>query len=763
MKYSASYPGRSWTNGGQSESVLDITVENNEGKDIYLESLTCQLASGLGSVYYPRDNAYVNGGGGVCTATLSWSGGSTTATVSQSIGVESSGNPSSGYYYNCGGSSDYNVTFNFSGILITNGSSMTFSIDNHESDSGHVLTSRNATNQVVTGTFRGRDIYGEIINVSISAANSTVRYNESTTLSSSGSLSGTPSGTQLSTSYEIISGSATLSGENLNFVKSQVKVRVTKTATCSGYSGSLTATAETTVNCKLNTPIIQGQSFISIGNTVNFTTSSTVENPSGVTLNWSASTTDLQSYKEITMPYAVTESTNPGSTISRIGFRLYLTKQGYVESDTSGNFSTVLYEPRDMSSGTGGEFNPSFSYQSASGDAYQIDQNFKEVVIVKQGLETSKIYISLQRFSPELNLGRFNYYRVSFIDVNSSSALYSREASWSPNQIGIISIDLGKTGTSLIGKTVKVKLECLCRWPESSTNIYGPKSSAIFETPVSFLVGGLPLTPEMIYPYGDLSTCNIRPRILFKVGNPDYLDDEPITDIFVTNVRLFNSTTSYSYRNNPSDFAVVRGGADSSGNILNNSVVAYYFPEGYQTSNSAVKVFCKNRYGESKTAATFNVNRLDDPIAPLSGEILNQLTLSTFKKKLILHPLSGPQDWLDSYRTILEDAGLLSSNFWEDPDDDYTWQVSPMTGYTIPRLKDLYDYIVDNYGYHRNLSTGSYRDFFDFIDVGETTSIITAKLFNPPPSNKPFDVEGNYFSPKGNYFTFAYYALKYLM
>lgn len=816
MSATAVGTGTSWTRADSSGSTEDISILRIDVKcdeSRYIQGLYCQLGSGNGTIYGSDHKSHTYTGDPV-TASLLWGSSleyGSEATVSKSVGVASTGSAaSSGWFSNVGGNPNYNTYFNLisetfpNGVQINPGDTLSFRV-RVRGRSGNVLTSYKAESQSIV-VDHSPELRGTVtVNY---APPSPILYGEKLTLTGiTSSISGYQDGAdpQISRKYfQVRTQSQRDSGSPATEYAEGATITVTErlyiracaeyvskypdryTGTVSGIYPNPPQEAKI-VECKLNAPEPHrvkedGQKYdrtdISIGNVARYQLDeSSVKNPSGCKVHWQRQLDVSGNFEDISMPYTVDRSLKFTSSPEYfVNFRCRVSKDGYVISDwTPDETLNVFYEPRNMKLAVTG-YSPTFSYVSYyrreedNPEVTEINENFDQtVLLLPRG--RSRIRVEVPEFPSDLDYGRFNYFRVTFIS-ESGQEIYKSEGKCEFSYYGKFSIDYWLSAfNDIIGKRIQVKLDCLCQWEEDGeTTIYGPaeNGTATFES-VFFLVGAPPGSLNMIYPYKNLVTCNVTPRIIFTVSNFNRPDTqyEPLTDITVSNIRLPGGIVSYSYSSSPESFDVRK---NSEGRpLLIDHPIIFYFPEGYLGgSTSSVTVSCKNQYAEVENPAEFFVNpreNIELLLEPTKNEIMTKELFNSFKEKFS-NSSEDPWStdwWLGSYYNILKNSKLIDSDFWKDPDNDYVKKVDPMSGYTIPQLEKLYEYIVKNYGYHRNLSEGDYKNFFNFVNLSGENLKVTADTFNPPPSTEPFDVEGGHFVDKGSYFTFVYYALKYLL
>lgn len=154
MGFTTSYPGQSWTS--DTANVLNIEYTNDTSSAVVINSITCQLGSGKGTVKNKSPDVDITGTGGEFFAVIKVNNTILArALVSKSVeGVYLDPEADSGYFYNIGGNSAYNITFNFSYRVEVN-SKVTFTIHKETKSenvtNATIITSRYFENQVITG------------------------------------------------------------------------------------------------------------------------------------------------------------------------------------------------------------------------------------------------------------------------------------------------------------------------------------------------------------------------------------------------------------------------------------------------------------------------------------------------------------------------------------------------------------------------------------------------------------------------------------
>lgn len=272
-------------------------------------------------------------------------------------------------------------------------------------------------------------------------------------------------------------------------------------------------------------------------------------------------------------------------------FRTYLTLSGYEDSDPSDSSDEVVvyYEPRVMET-------KGFSASFNSSD------------LITPG-ETIKV--SWKSFDPGYNLGLYNYFEIDLIE--EGEVLETVTGSNDPFSDGSADFTVLNNWA---GKNCKLRLTCCCLFDGV---LYRGDS---FESEI-FTISGYPNPPEFYYPSGgDFTTCNESPRIIFKVSNPDFLDD---TNIYNIRIDIYSpklgSTVTYSLKNDPSLFVNKDGEAPSV--IPNNSIIGFIVPKEVSDYRGSryFRVYCTNSYLEHKTPTTVHCT-FRDLRYPTSGEKL---------------------------------------------------------------------------------------------------------------------------------------------
>lgn len=711
--------GTNWSIGTNSSVILQIKVTNNEGAPVKLKSLTCQLGIGVGSLY--GTGGYVTGASGTGTAKLAWSGGSVTATVSKTVSVASAGTSSSyGYFNNIGGNSGYNVTFTFSGdgISISNGSSVTFNVTNASSASNRIITARKDTSQSVTGVI-AKPITGSITNVKVT--DQTILYGGSGTLNCTYSTTAPSAGRHVSITYQLSSGSATVSGDKISNVTAACTVKATVTITCDGYTGSLTGTGSGTINCKLNAPTcsldVPSTGGFTIGNEVT-PTADKGNNPFSMTTHWQVQI-DSGSFQTADVPY----ETVSGNSIR---FRAYFSKDGYVASEWSNGTDSakIYYEPRDMASQ---DFKYYFEYQEPDSSSYS--EISSEDIIAPGG----SLRIRWESFLTKYNLGNFNYVRIRIIDTSNEEVLKELKNTNNPSAYKNLTTDIL---TEWASKTVKIELACT--YSSDGSSYKTPQSTATF-TSVAVFVGGLPEVPEIIYPSStEFFTANSRVRLIFKVKNQ--IPSEVITDISVE-IRTSSSVRTKTYLSNQDLF--FSGTTNKPQEIPSGTIVDFTVPADiHADTGTSFRIMCKTRLLESDWTEKYTMTRLLDSYVE-EGSFLKKTDLLKIGQEL--------QQILDEYSNILSMADI-----WKLPqelDGYYLVEQDPYTDTSgvIKRLESLYKTVTSS---PYNSVPPNTIDIlsFDKINTTSRNEVVNAK--DPP-------YQGTvYYTPIGNYFNYIIYVMK---
>lgn len=383
-----------------------------------------------------------------------------------------------------------------------------------------------------------------------------------------------------------------------------------------------------------------------------------------------------------------------------IKFRAYASKSGYTSSDWS-SWATPTVRTNPVNMKTKG-FNVEFSPNAF--DSVTPEMSFKA---------------TWGSFSPSYALGRFDYYWYGLYYMNGSKkTLYtSKEGSNNPLSPG--SSQLIVIPPSLVGKTCWLEL-----WPTYS----GDKqydSASHFESP-KFEVSAFPNLPDLIYP-GTVSTtsCNKSPRLVFKVKNPDYIENEPTSSHGIEDIRIVEArddgTFTFTFKKNKDKFKPVSG---EFGNVVPSSSYVTYVPDPYEGSRT-FRIYCSNHYLETKNPVSTTVKYTPfDYVQKGTKVVLSQVEKID---KVV-------QDAFDSYEKLLGESITIDSR-----GSEYL-EKSPAVS-TVNKLNQVYKKVLT----YSPRPSGTID--IDSIDV--TTSNLPVSADSSTFSNVP-----------GNYFNDVLYILK---
>lgn len=197
----------------------------------------------------------------------------------------------------------------------------------------------------------------------------------------------------------------------------------------------------------------------------------------------------------------------------------------------------------------------------------------------------NNLYVKFPAYSADKNLGKFNCYKIEFINpktgaVITSSSIYSNNSENANSGTMVFNLlEAVQSGAIVPGTEYNIRFKAgymkdnslddgtykIYWWDPTEINptdisegeyadtnvFYTNYSNGSSSSPIPVLIGGQPEPPELLYPASTTGTAygtyNEHPRIIFKIYNPDYLNDIPnseLTDITVT-VTIDGSTTSY--------------------------------------------------------------------------------------------------------------------------------------------------------------------------------------------------------------------------
>ena len=377
-------------------------------------------------------------------------------------------------------------------------------------------------------------------------------------------------------------------------------------------------TSGTSGNTKLNKPTSLSVSPDPVTVELSVTASVTVD--SGATANYTwyksnGSQISGQTSRTYTTKYA------DGTGIYA---KVQASRSGFVSSDISdaSNSVVVYFEPRSMKD-----------------NGFRVTFNTTDLVI-----PGTNLFSSWNDFKPSLNLGRFNYYVLEILSNSNRSWKSSGSVSGSntPTSTSVNSSAI-TVGASLAGLTCKLRLSC---YYKTSETVVGPRSTAQFESE-EFLVGGYPNQPEFLYPgVRDFKTCNLSPRIIFKVSNPDMLPDKVIYDIRIV-VKTNSGNTTYTFKDNSNMF-FDKDGQITSRTLPSEKCVTFKLPQSEEVRT--VQVYCRNAYLETANPEVV-VSSYVTASYPVKGTVLS----NKGHREAIY---SVAREVLNGYRKINDSQGL---------------------------------------------------------------------------------------------------------
>lgn len=713
--------------------VIKITYSNDTGNTVDIKSFTCQLGSGDtdGDPIYSGGKrsdgtaiSYTVNGGTISVAAVYNGSVISRSTVTRDVACENHGarlpDPESGWFVNIATNTNYSVTFNLtSTVRLSPGGEAVFYVGKYGS-SNTILSSRyNDTRHLVTGVV---EVYKPPItgSVTITANDQTILYGNSASVSYNVTVTGAPSGYQQS-----VSG-----GGSLGTITSQRSGTVSVTITHPDYEGSLTDSDTYVILCKLNAPttsLSSSTSGFTIGTNITPTVSEG-NNPSGCERYHQVSLNSSSTWTNVSVPYTI-------SSGSSVRFRTSLSKvAGYTSSDWGSPSSTVsiYYEPRSMSSNG---FTVNYRYTPPNGTETNLPTGDNVAV------PTGSVKINWSSFLASKNLGRFNYYRVYiYKEGTTTSPLASQSGSNDPNssksQTFTISPDWA-------GQRIYLKLECLCRWPDSTSGaLYGPNTSTGVFTSSSFLVGGYPEVPVVKYPLGTtFSSANKRLRLIFTVSNPPYLSDWDITDVEVE-VRG-TSTRTYKYSTSPAHFYSKMSNKPDT--IPSGTILDFTTPEVDNiSSGTTYRIRCSNQYMTGDWTGYYFLNFIS-----LDYMVQNRKLLETDMIKLHQSLVDITRGYTNYNSNLYSEISVMYPPKVEQ--DKYLVKATGVylgSSGIIKKLSSLYDLVSVNSVPPSGLGLN-----FSQIDTITTTQVVDAQ-------SPPFSVSGGYYQPKGNYFNIIINVLK---
>lgn len=407
-------------------------------------------------------------------------------------------------------------------------------------------------------------------------------------------------------------------------------------------------------------------------------------------------------------------------------FKLQLSKSGYVDSDLSesSNEVVVYYEPNKM-------IDHGFTYKFLS-ENLEIAES--QLVLPGQSVSSNwSSYSSVRSGQNDpgpdngLMFGRFSRYRLELQKKVSNSeykVVSQVSGSNDPSRSGNSSAITINPSYSYNGETIVVagsicRLALTCYY-----NSEGPvEESPIFYSP-EFQIAGYPNKPEMIYPSIEsgksFTTCNLRPKIVFKVSNSEYLPDAQIYDIRVEVVEGTRIVT-YTFKNNPEYFLLSKSLTDE-GHIQNETYVSFILTES--TLNRTVRVWSSNAYMENDLPVTVTSN-YQDLKYPIKGDKISQTQINVMYDSLVDVINTG-------YSKLKNDSGAV---------------IRPYNSYSkypvilLETVKDLTESLLKIYQELLKYTSKRSTDFTgrpEFVD-----SLIITEIIN---QENPQYVNGNYFN-----------------
>ena len=184
---------------------------------------------------------------------------------------------------------------------------------------------------------------------------------------------------------------------------------------------------------------------------------------------------------------------------------------------------------------------------------------------VKVLSSTTTIHLDFETndFAPRLDLGRFNYYKLEFVELPSQTSsgrdILIHEGSRSSDSFAIsdylsLSDDPTQFNSNELkrGERYQIRISCYCyydgkvwRGNDTSTEQVGQTNIFVYGGDDGFILGGEPEPAELIYPctedvdkvitdkgsakseisYSRIVTYSNKPSLVFKAYNPDYIED----------------------------------------------------------------------------------------------------------------------------------------------------------------------------------------------------------------------------------------------
>lgn len=728
--------GRPWTKYASKQSYATYT--NDTGRTVVIKMIKLALSSGKGTVYGSSSGnppyGQLSGDGSSYNVKLLV--GSTefgSSTVTTSVGVASLGSTDVAGYFHSINSETYAVTFT-GRVTVASGSHVTIYVQKEETSTIMVLGPSAIFDQTIV--YEGSS--GGTLTVP-----STVLYNGNPT-----QINCTWSGARSCQSREVFLNSSV--SDWASHYSSPFIVSLNPTTYYAAEFRTVdnidefefSDTKRTTI--KLRPPSVNAVSTVTIGNSITPSSSSDF-NPSGVSYSYQYSTDGGANAVNLT---TTTLAVNNSTTV----LRSKAVKSPFIESDYGDWVSVpVRYAPINMSDNG---FTYSFNYVK---DGVVTSINTDGSTVVPPG---SSIRVIVSAFDPSKDLGRFNRCSVSVNDSNDPS--FSLTDNWTNDPLTSNSYDI-EVLTEWAGKTCSITLSCQCYW---NGTVYNSTSTGTFTSPL-FKIGGRPYF-VLKYPYIESGSSFItnreQPRIIFTVFNPEYLGDEKITDVRIYLYKKDSSGSSsqvgsYTYKNNPEYFystSTDKPPTLESGTTLDFIYPSYFLSETFNEYSFALYV--DNRYLASETSDRIFINyrQLDYVV---EGEIISKESYYKLRSCLL--------EDAPYYQTYLTSSGVLDllakiSNLFPLPSEGQDLPavnrpfVDTAEGFgVISLIKNLYDLVLVD-----SVPDSPYPLLdFDKINRQDLRDVLIDAEDDP----LKFVVEGNYYSPIGNYFNYIVYILKYML
>lgn len=738
--------GGAWSQA--SSVILQIEYTNDTTRSVVVKSLTVPLGSGKGTVYgsstgEPPYHA-INCSGDSFSVKAVANGVEYTGTVTGVVEVASIGSEtSSGYFVEVSDTSTYQVNFSPTSdlLVVSAGNSVVFNISKVVNGGSSTLSIRKPLITSAETEYEKNEgqpptpdapSSSNLTVISPKMYATHVSVNDTTWSGATGCQYQLVSPSGVGSGWSTYDGTLSVDADSY----SKIQFRLYNQTIDSNYEipeSDKSYSEVKEVLIKLNAPsvsyTIPSTGGYTIGEEIVVTGVPESNNPFGLSyeISYSNNGGGSPSGSYIGSGNLINHTLVSSSTV----FRSSVSKEGYESSDPS-DWSPVVpvyYEPRDMS------FN---------GFTYSFESDGSTITASTVVVPGSSLSASWSSFLPSKHLGRFNYFKLSLINVTTNETITTNEEFNNPSSGSSSSFELG---SELAGASCKLRLECLCYYEGS---YYGPDDSAVFESP-DFSVGGMPEV-SIIYPStSKFSSCNNRVRIIFDVDNPYNFNDKDITDVTVR-VKTSSSVRSYNYSNSSSRDNFFSTSTNKPDTLPSGTRLDFTLPLISDSLDGITfQIKCCNEFLEGPWTSPITLNYIDTAQVFASSEYIDS------GRPLFASDMLSIYNWTVD---VLKGYSNLHSSAWSDashnlPDKGesgrYKVQDGPYRSEsgTISLLKSVYDlvkeYSVPPEGHSIDLSKINTNSSGEFVESAKP----------------PFTVSSSgEFIPLGNYFNYILYILK---